>query len=73
MSTQKNTVFLLTSFLLLCLTRRLNSIDPCIYDLHEKGVIDLSSVGRTDGTPVWKNIEPETNDSHGNDDNHLIS
>ncbi len=72
MNTQKNVACLLSFFLVLYLPNKLNAVGPCIYDLSPKGIIDLTSVGRTDGTPMWKNIPPEKYDAHGNYFNHLL-
>jgi len=66
MSVPKNVVLLLSFFLLLHQPNKLNAVDPCIYDLNTKGIIDLTSIGHVDGTPVWKNIPPEISDMHGN-------
>jgi hypothetical protein len=66
MNAKKNVAFLLSFFLLLYLTKESNSSDPCVYNLNAKGIIDLTSIGNVDGTPVWKNIIPEKSDGHGN-------
>lgn len=66
MNTQKNVVFLFCVFLVIYLPNKLNAIGPCSFDLDLKGVIDLSSVGRVDGKPAWKDITPERSDDHGN-------
>jgi hypothetical protein len=72
MNTQKNVVSLLSFLLVLCLIKKLNAVDPCVYNSKEKGFINLKSVGRTDGIPAWKNISPETPDGHGNCDWNLF-
>ncbi|CAF3816470.1 unnamed protein product [Adineta steineri] len=64
MSLRENVVWFFTFFLLLHLPHKLTSENPCIYKLNGKGVIDLTSVGRIDGTPGWKRITPEKTDGH---------
>lgn len=59
------TVVSLSFFLLSYLPNQLNGVSPCIYDINPKGVIDLTGIGRIDGTPKWKDIEPEKDDQHG--------
>ena len=65
MNSRKDVAFLLSFFFFLQLSNRLNAVDPCIYDLNAKGIIDLTSIGHVDGTPVWKNILPDKSDNHG--------
>lgn len=60
-----NIVFL-TSLLLSYLTDQLISANACVYNGHDKGIIDLSTVGNVDGTPMWKDLSPETPDDHRN-------
>ncbi|CAF0984760.1 unnamed protein product [Adineta steineri] len=62
MIARKNVAFLL--FLFLHQFNILNAEDPCIYNLNTKGTIDLTSVGRTDGAPMWKDVTPTTSDNH---------
>ncbi|CAF1588949.1 unnamed protein product [Rotaria sp. Silwood1] len=40
--------------------------DPCKYEIPNKGLIDLSSIGKMDGTPVWKDIPPDKTENYGN-------
>ena len=47
-------------------------VGPCIYDANPKGIINLTSVGRTDGTPRWKDQNPDVHDDHGKSSCHLI-
>ena len=56
---------LLPLILLLIVPRGSSATDACIYDSSPKGIIDLSSVGRKDGTPRWKLIVPQKPDDHG--------
>ncbi len=65
MNRQINVVSLFLLCVLLGLPNELNAVDACIFDLDPKGVIDLTSVGRVDGTPAWKNVHPEIDDKHG--------
>ncbi|CAF0928293.1 unnamed protein product [Adineta steineri] len=64
MNILKNIFSILLFVLALCLRDQLNARTPCIYDLNPKGIIDLTSVGRMDGTPAWKNVHPEISDKH---------
>ncbi len=73
MSIQEYVAFLLSFILVLHLPNKLNAITPCIYDTNPKGIIDLTSVGRTDGIPMWKNIPSSSGDLHGNCSCHVIS
>ena len=73
MHTRRNIAWLFSFSLFLSLPYRLQSIDPCVYDLNPKGTIDLTSVGHVDGTPAWKNIAPEKSDNHRNLENRLFS
>jgi hypothetical protein len=73
MRTQKNVSSLLMFLLLLHLTKKSNSADPCVYDLNPKGKIDLSTVGHKDGTPLWKSITPEKGDGHGKCGYYLLA
>ncbi|CAF3933535.1 unnamed protein product [Rotaria sordida] len=41
--------------------------DPCKYETPNKGLIDLSSIGKMDGTPVWKDIPPDKTENYGNE------
>ncbi|UJR11406.1 hypothetical protein I4U23_015586 [Adineta vaga] len=62
---EKNVVVVLISFIFFFnLLNISNAVDPCIYDLNPKGIIDLTSVGHKDGTPVWKDVFPERKDDH---------
>ncbi|CAF5184529.1 unnamed protein product, partial [Rotaria magnacalcarata] len=63
MTAQKNVV-LLSCLLLVYLPNQLISVDPCVFDLHAKGIIDLTGVGHVDGTPAWKNVKPVKDDKH---------
>lgn len=66
MNIQENVSSLVLFILvLLLLNKRYVAIGPCIYDLDARGVIDLTSVGRNDGTPAWKNVVPSVSDDHG--------
>ncbi|CAF1555366.1 unnamed protein product [Rotaria sordida] len=38
--------------------------DPCKYETPNKGLIDLSSIGKMDGTPVWKDIPPDKTENY---------
>ena len=69
----KNNIISLSFVLLVYLPNQLISVDPCIYDVSDKGIIDLRSVGRKDGTPAWKNMVPSKSDGHGKCDKHLLS
>ena len=67
MKTCKDIAWLFSFSLFLSLAYRSQSLpDSCVYDLNPKGIIDLTSIGRVDGTPAWKNIPPEKLDAHGN-------
>jgi len=65
MNTQENVAFLLSFLFLFQLLNKSNGADPCIYEDRSRGIIDLTSVGRTDGTPQWKNQNPTQFDGHG--------
>lgn len=58
-------VAFLTFFLLTYLPSQLISISSCVFENQDKGKIDLSTVGRTDGIPNWKNVKPDLPDGHG--------
>ncbi len=73
MNIQEYVAFLLSFFLVLHLPNKLNAVTPCIYDANPRGIIDLTTVGRRDGIPMWKNIVPQQSDGHGNCHCHLIS
>jgi hypothetical protein len=72
MNIQGNVASLLSFFLVLHLLSKSNAVSPCIYDLDARGVIDLTSVGRNDGTPMWKNVNPAWSDDHGKCSCHVI-
>lgn len=38
--------------------------NPCVYN-SSFGRIDLTRVGRKDGTPAWKNQVPDLSEKHG--------
>lgn len=40
------------------LSSAVHADDPCRYEVSGKGVIDLTSVGRSDGEPAYKNLAP---------------
>jgi hypothetical protein len=74
MNIQANVASLLSSFLVLHLVNKSNALaDPCIYDSDPKGIINITSLGRVDGTPMWKNIHPNTSDDHGKCNFYFIS
>ncbi|CAM4890598.1 unnamed protein product [Rotaria socialis] len=62
--TAQKTLVLFSYLLLVYLPNQLISVDPCVFDLHAKGIIDLTGVGRVDGTPAWKNVKPVKDDQH---------
>ncbi|CAF3349978.1 unnamed protein product [Rotaria socialis] len=62
--TAQKTLVLFLYLLLVYLPNQLISVDPCVFDLHAKGIIDLTGVGRVDGTPAWKNVKPVKDDQH---------
>jgi len=72
MSNEKHITFLVSFILVLNLIEKLNSVDPCKHDVNKKGIIDLTTVSRVNGTPQWKNLDPETIDGHGNSAYHII-
>jgi len=72
MNMQENVASLLLFFLLFYLLHKSNAVDSCVYDINPKGIIDLSSVGRQDGTPLWKNVDPIMFDNHGKYIHHII-
>lgn len=56
---------LLFCLVILCFPKESSTVTPCLYDINEKGVIDITSIGRVDGTPKWKNQNPQITDQHG--------
>jgi hypothetical protein len=72
MNMQENVASLLSFFLLFYLLHKSNAVGPCVYDINPKGLIDLSSIGRQDGTPLWKNVDPSIFDNHGKYIHHII-
>ena len=66
MLSQNHLVSLPLFFLvILCFPKESFTVTPCLYDINEKGVIDITSIGRVDGTPRWKNQNPQITDQHG--------
>ncbi len=51
--------------LLFYVLNKSNSVGPCVYDINPKCLIDLSSVGRQDGIPLWKNMLSNISDDYG--------
>ena len=47
------------------------SEDPCKYEMPGKGIINLSSIGKIDGTPFWKDVPSEiATEDYGNKFSH---
>ncbi len=66
MNIQENVASLLSFFLLLHLLNKSNAVvGPCLYDINPRGVIDFTSIGRMDGLPRWKDLNPAKFDGHG--------
>jgi len=72
MNMQENVASLLSFFLLLQLLHKLNAVGPCVYDINPKGIIDISSIGRQDGTPLWKNVDSSVGYGHGKYIHYII-
>lgn len=66
MNIRENVASLLSLLLLLQLLNKSNAAGgPCIYEDSSRGIIDITDVGHTDGTPRWKNQNPSQADGHG--------
>ncbi len=66
MNIRENVASLLSLLLLLQLLNKSNAAGgPCIYEDSSRGIIDITNVGRKDGTPRWKNQNSTQPDDHG--------
>ena len=74
MNIQENVAYLLSFFLILYLVNESNAVvDPCIYSSDPRGIINITSLGRADGMPMWKNIHPNSSDNHGKCNYYFMS